>query len=155
MHSRIFQVSRAPISRMLKMDESRYEELNFYDEIADYVIYSQDVAGDLRWLGEMPGLKVDCDKKILKIEDKKAYFASVYERFKKYCTDINDVSLEEFVDEKLKYKLYSLNSYYDDKFGFYVDDGDIEFGLMTFDSFVRKVKEGSEWHLGTVFDYHS
>ena len=43
---------------------------------------------------------------------------------------------------------------YEDTGGFYVDDNDEQFGIITFDKFMRKADEGSVWYIGAVTDYH-
>ena len=159
MHSRIYQVSAEPISPEDRIDESKYYD-NFVGEIADYVSeIGEDVDdGDIKWLGQHPGIETDPVKKTVTVTDKTAYFAGKYKTFQETLDKLKATTPEEFQKyepgDKLGMSMFILNEAYSDKFGFYMDDNGEWWGLETVDDWVRHAETGKTYYLGTVVDYH-
>ena len=157
MHSRIFQISKNPITEDQLLTEDRYIDDGFVGRIADYVSEQMDVEDDLNWL-------INCQKGIelikeddtfkIKIVSKKDYFEKSFEEFQNLVKKFNDYTLDEFIDSKNWFDFYQMKSCYDDKYAFYFDDSDDYFGITTLDDFVRNVEEGSIYYIGKTFDYH-
>ena len=159
MHSRIFQISKKTVED--RISEDRYYD-DFVGRIADYVD-ELDAGGQLesiRWLAEAtPGIAVkDAGDATatMTIVDKKAYFAGKFEEFENALRELGKLTLEQFAtdDRDLNCRMWLLKEAYEETCAFYVDDYDEEFGLLTFDRFMREADEGSVWYIGTVIDYH-
>lgn len=160
MHSRIFQISEKPIYREDYIDEEKYYE-NFVGEIADYVDDMTDRESDIDWLKmhlENTGsAKFDGDK--FTIVNKAEYFKPKLKEFlsamKQIVADLND-DQAVFYDGGYKFDLsvYNMQSAYEDKFAFYVDDNGEYAGLETLDSFMRRVNNGDTFYIGATIDYH-
>ena len=157
MHSRIYQVSTEPIST----DELSHEyiyEVYFVGRIADYVAEveykSESYKQDLKWLqGATNGIEVDIEKGTMKVISKKEYFRSKHEEFQEFLQELNNVTLNEFIEPcgKTSMNLYNLQCAYKDKYGFYIDiNGETE----PLDSFVREAEENKVYYIGTITDYH-
>lgn len=158
MHSRIFQISKKPVED--RISEDRYYD-GFVGRIADYVD-ELDTDGQLesiRWLAETPGIRVnnigDATATIT-IVDKKAYFAGKLAEFQNALKELEKTNLENFIANSgtVDYGVWQMSEAYEDTFGFYVDDYDEQFGIISFDKFMRKADEGNVWYIGAVIDYH-
>ena len=157
MHSRIFQVSEKPVEDYI--DEDRYFD-NFVGELADYVskipFKSKDYYNDLDWIIEATkGIEVDKKKGTIKIVDKKEYFEKKHEDFLTILEELKDVPLEDFINNRhFRWKVDDLESTFEDKHSFYIDDNDEYGGLMPLDTWVREAEEGKEYFIGSILDYH-
>lgn len=157
MHSRIFQISKKPVEN--RISEDRYYD-GFVGRIADYVD-ELDTDGQLesiRWLAETPGIHVKNVEGMatITIVDKKAYFAAKLMEFQNALKRLEKISLEDFIANSgaLDYGAWQMSEAYEDTFGFYVDDYDEQFGIISFDKFMRKADESNVWYIGAVIDYH-
>lgn len=74
MHSRIFQVSAAPIAKEDYISSADYEDHWFTREIADYVSDNCDRDSDIEWL-KSDGLEIGTEKEraVLIVKDKHAF----------------------------------------------------------------------------------
>lgn len=156
MHSRIYQVSKEPIKEFI--DEYRYED-NFVGRHADYVDLveheSEDYISDLKWLqNATKGLEVNLKKGTVKVLSKKDYFEEKHEQFKEYLKKLQDITLADFTSRKNRFDILDLESAYNDKYSFYVDDNDEYYGITTLDDWVRSVEENETYYIGSIFDYH-
>ena len=152
MHSRIFQVSKEPITELI--EEYRYEEY-FVGNRADYVVKSEDRIDDLKWLAQATkGLEVDIDNMTIKLVSKAEYFERKFEEFQQLISDFSIITLNEFSTTKNDLKFYSLKSAYEDEHEFYIDDNDEYMGVVPIDEWVRNTQEGEVFHIGNTFDYH-
>ena len=152
MHSRIFQVSLEPINKADYIEESNYWDHWFLNEVADYVVDSDDRNADIAWLKDCEkGYTVnhDANGDYLVITSRTDYFKNAFKRFAETLEQIKNCTIENFATGM--YEIWGLENSYEDKFGFYVDaDGE----LMTFDSFVRHCAEGEKYYIGGTIDYH-
>jgi hypothetical protein len=158
MHSRIFQVSAKPIPQEDLIEEYRYED-GFVGSHADYVSQvtngSEDYLSDLSWLQTATeGLEVDIEKRTVTIKSKKEYFDKKHDQFKELLEKLQDITLEEFAGTKNHFDIYDLESAYEDKYSFYIDDNDEYCGLTNLDNWVRNAEENKPYHIGSIFDYH-
>ena len=161
MHSRIFQVSKKPIEETEYLEEERYYDY-FVGGVADYVDEVEDPIEDWNWLNDFSGgtIKIDTEKKTLTIIDKEAFFEKNYENWKKALDNLSNITLKDFVsnekfdEHSCSYNMWQLNSAYNDKHGFYIDDNDEYFGLVTLPSFMRNRENGEVFYLGNTIDYH-
>lgn len=157
MHSRIFQISRGPISKCDYIEESHYWDHWFTNSHADYVNGNTNRKGDIEWFRDCynnRGLtfEVDDGGEYFVIEDKMKYFAPKFEEFQKIIKELIGSTLDDFATTKLDMDIYRLKSTYEDKCGFYVDGDD--WGLCTLDDFVRWNDVGTKLYIGATIDYH-
>lgn len=154
MHSRIFQVSRKPITEDNYMIEADFYDHWFTREIADYVDSDTYRDDDISWLAKLDGIEVCVDDNgndYFIVVDKELYFKNQYNVFIKAINNLTRCTLSEFstgINE-----MYYLNSFYNDKFGIYIQDDD-RFGLVTLDEFMRNVENGDKLYIGCTLDYH-
>lgn len=157
MHSRIFQISKEPITSENRIHESRYED-GFVGRIADYVVESESIGEDIEWLKTChKGIEVEEKEDgtiTMKIVSKEEYFEKSYDEFKSLIEKFKDYTISDFIDSKNWLDFYNFKSSYDEKYGFYVDDNDDYFGTETLDCFMRNAQEGDIYYIGSVFDYH-
>lgn len=154
MHSRIFQASRKPINKCDYIEESNYWDHWFLNEIADYVVESDDRNEDIEWLKVCCGNKgiefgVDDSGEYFIVKSKQEYFADKFERYMEILNIIQHYTLDGFINGI--HEIWSLNNFYEEKFGFYVDlNGD----LLCFDRFVRYCNIEEKYYIGGTLDYH-
>ena len=159
MHSRIYQISKAPIDRDDYIKESTYYDHWFLNSVADYVNEDTNRNDDIKWLQSCYGNKglsfgQDDNGKYFIVEDKAKYFETNFEEFKKALVELSNITIDDFISDKGGMDLYRLKSSYDDEFGFYIDDGGEYYGLTTFDSFMRDANTGEKYYIGATIDYH-
>ena len=157
MHSRIFQVSENPITENFK-HEYDYEE-GFVGRIADYVsevtYKSEDYINDLKWLQNVAkGVKVNIKEGTITVTSKKEYFDEKHDNFKELLQKLQDITLEEFIEDKSFLDMYELKKNYDNEYGFYIDDNNEYCGLTTIDNWMRSAEEGKTYYVGSIMDYH-
>lgn len=157
MHSRIYQISRNPIDKYDYIEEDRYYDHWFTNSVADYVDDDTDRTDDIQWLKDCymdSGLSFDTDDngEYFIVEDKVKYFASKFKTFQAALKELSEITLDEFVSNKIDGQMYILQDAYDSKFGFYVDGE--ETYLETFDSFMRYANIGDKFYIGATIDYH-
>ena len=155
MHSKIFQISKSPISEDEFIDESKYFD-NFVGYIADYV---DDLGANedcYEWLGGTPGIEYHQSDKSITIVDKSAYFSGKYKEFKECLESLSKLSEETFSTSDFEFgmDMYRLKAAYNDEFAFYFDDDGEEFYMRTLDDFMREVSNGDKFYRGNVIDYH-
>lgn len=155
MHSRIFQMEKAPVDLAEYMVEEDIENSGFFNTIADYIDCDTDRIDDISWLvkhlssfDEIIYDKLE-DSIIFKEGFKQKYFAKPY---KKLVDTIAETTLEEFSGNNTM-KLFIMQNAIENKYGFYVyDEGN---GCVTFDYFVRNLTENTKYYIGATIDYHS
>lgn len=157
MHSRIFQVRETPIARGDYIGECDCYEYGFLHSIADYVDENTNRSNDIQWLKccyENNGLSfgIDDDGEYFIVEDKAKFFESKFEQFQKTLKELSEKTFENFISGDCGFILCSLKSSYEDKFGFYVECED--YGLETFDMFMRYATIGTKYYIGATIDYH-
>lgn len=158
MHSRIFQVKTKPIDGQDYIRESDYYDHWFTHQIADYVNEDTDRDYDIKWLSECAkGYEVgeDDNGEYLIVNSKEEYFASAYARFNHLLAQIGKPTMADFIDVN-GIDMWRVNNAYEDKFGFYIDNYDCQYGseLMTLDAFIRRCDVGVKYYIGNTIDYH-
>lgn len=153
MHSRIFQVSAAPIAKEDYISSADYEDHWFTREIADYVSDNCDRDSDIEWL-KSDGLEIGTEKEraVLIVKDKHAFFNAAYESFRESLKEAEAMTIDDFCKIGTSFIPFRVKHSYEDKYGFYIED---ENELKTLDSWVRLVKEGDVFYIGGTVDYHS
>lgn len=161
MHSRIFQVSKAP-TEPSKYIQSFDIPDSFTSGIADYVADVGDRQGELEWFEEsLEGLvKRGPTKDSFQVlpAGREAYFRQGHQQFKEICALMQTVTLEAFIGlEKgpegmpMELYMYKLNEAYTDKYGFYIYEEDT---LMPLGEWLRGVDLEAVYYFGNVLDYH-
>ena len=158
MHSRIFQVSAE--KEFERASEVDYFE-DFLGSIADSVEVVEDkdaVLYDIERLERFlnGAVMFNDDYSMMTIVNKRLYFEKCYGEFKASLDKLYSKATEDtFCDGGLDTDMYSVNSSYDDKFGYYIDiSGDCSGFPITVSEFMREVKDGDTFYMGTVTDYH-
>ena len=157
MHSRIFQISKAPIDKCDYIEEDNYYDHWFTNEIADYVNGNTNRNNDIKWLMDCyseKGLSFGTDNngEYFIVEDKSKYFAVNFEAFQKALKELAGSTLDDFMSGECGIALYRLKESYNDKFGFYVECESC--GCETFDGFMRYAEVGTKYYIGATIDYH-
>lgn len=161
MHSRIFQVSKAPIEPSQYIQSFDIPD-SFTSGIADYVADVDDRQEELEWFGEsFEGLvRRGHDKDAFQIlpAGREAYFRQGHQRFKEICALMQTVTLEAFIGlekgpegKTIDLLMYELNETYADKYGFYIYEED---ALMPLGEWLRGVDLEAVYYFGNVLDYH-
>lgn len=163
MHSRIFQLSKMPISESEYMQVSYYYEHWFMNEIADSIDES-DRNNDIEWLKSVYSDGIvygeDDNGQYLIVESKEKFFAPKFEKFKRFFSKLQNVSLEDFSKsvDGCGNDVLLLCDAYEDKFSFYValkDDYNVtEMITITFDYFIRRCRTNTKYYIGNTIDYH-
>ena len=158
MHSRIYQISKAPIDRDDYIGEDKYYDHWFLNSIADYVNEDTNRDDDIEWIQDCYGNKglsfgQDDNGEYFIIEDRTKYFEAKFEEFKKELEELSKKTLDDFMDRS-NMSLFRLKDSYDDEFGFYIDDNGEYQGLATFDEFMRCTTVGTKYYIGATIDYH-
>lgn len=159
MHSRIFQISKAPIDRDDYIEEDKYYDHWFTNSVADYVNGDTNRYDDIKWLQscyENEGLSFgrDDNGEYFVVEDKSKYFETNFEEFKRALQDLSEKTFDDFMNGESSMSLYRLKSSYDEELGFYIDDSCEYHGITTFDNFIRCSTEGTKYYIGATIDYH-
>lgn len=167
MHSKIIQISKAPIDPKNYISPNDYDRDHwFLNLIADYVDTDEDRTATLEWLEERLSEKAPI---VLFREENEegfmlpkgfasAYFTTQYGKFKENLALLNEkVSLETFSNEEFDYTLFLLNLAYRDDYDIYfaitgADEFDRD--LVPLDTFVRAAEAGTRWYFGGTVDYH-
>ena len=157
MHSRIYQINKTPIDRDDYIEESDYYDHWFINSVADYVNENTNRDEDIMWLKdcyEKQGVSFgkDDNGEYFVVEDKAKYFESKFENFQKALKEMSEKTLGDFIVGATDMLMYRIKDSYENKFGFYVEDGDC--GLTTFDNFMRSATDGEKYYIGATIDYH-
>lgn len=155
MHSRIFQITKEPVTFAIAEDD--YADHWFTREIADYVMEDKNPEASLEWLGKHSGLSVDATAKTVTVTSKEAFFKDAFAMFSKAVAELSTITIEQFAyaNRDVADAVYYLKQAYDDKFAFYVEDCGEYAGLITLDEWVRNVAmEGRAYYIGGSLDYH-
>ena len=155
MHDNIIQVSRKPIAPQDYIATWMYED-GFIGRVAEYVA-TCDRKKSLNWIfcaGEEFGVSYDAQAGTLTIADKRAYFREKYDRFMHIAEKVGQISFGNFCTSDALTETYMslLRDSFDNERGLYVDSD--EFGLITFDNFMRCAEPGVPYYIGNVLDYH-
>ena len=160
MHSRIFEVSKTPISEKDQITGYDLPEW-FCIEIADYVddVFLSEREENLCWFTSR--FDENCTREADKISFhenvKEEFFKTKYKTFLTAASAALTCTLEEFIGKSdtssLNTTMYLLKDSFEDRFGFYIYDRDME-ELMTLDSWVRRSDLTKDYYFGGVIDYH-
>lgn len=171
MHSRIFQVSKEPITEEYYISESTFYDSSFIGEVADYVNENTDRADDINWLkeyiGNRGGVEINEEEGTITIVDKKQFFEKSFDTFKELLNKLANTNIIQFSGtaesgdmENSRFAFSSLM--YDleceaegDKFGFYVYDNEDWGYPARLDEWIRSTKNGDKYYFGATIDYHS
>ena len=157
MHSRIFQISLAPIDKDDYIEESYYWDSSFIGSVADYVNDDTDRMSDIEWLKDCykdRGISFGADDsgEYFIIEDKVKYFAPKFETFQKALKELSEITIDDFINCSCGMQMYKLKEAYIDEYGFYIDGH--EETLETFDAFVHYARTDEKYYIGATIDYH-
>lgn len=156
MHGRIFQISMTPVTEEKRIEEDRYFD-GFVGRVADYVSEIEHPEPEYESLRKALGEAAEfADEGSFRVANPKKMFEKKHERFLEIAEKLSKTSLDDFASGKIDMDVFRLNEEYEDKYAYYVDDGDEWFGIVPLDEFVRGCAEKTDqvWHLGAVFDYH-
>lgn len=155
MHSRIFQISREPISKDKYISEDDFYDSGFIGEIADYVSDDTNRDDDIEWIKARLEGVVDFNGDSFTIKDQRKYFEKSFSDFLEAIKDISLLTFKDFCTDAndFSYKMYKLENAYRDEFGFYINDIG-EYGTEPFDDFMRRAKNGDVFYIGATLDYH-
>ena len=146
MHSLILVVGDSP-------DELTFTDDEVFEMFSDRIDYVIDIDGsdfrseDLSKCME-PFEKKEDSAYMITEEEKKEFFREAFDMLRK---TIGETSLETFVsDFYTNYKLRALveGSCFDGRLVFYLGSS------YTFADFIRMARQGSEYYLNQIFDYH-
>ena len=160
MHSRIFEISSTPVDVNDRLTEYAVPEW-FCNSIADYVdtVAEDNRQEELDWfVSRFAGnCERDEDKLTFNARTQEDYFRYDYAKFREALSVLMAMDLETFSGKRyspsLGEAMYTVESRYDDRFGFYVYDQDRE-ELMTLDNWVRHMDVAKLYYVGGVVDYH-
>ena len=159
MHSRIFEVSKTRIARKERISGYELPEW-FCSSIADYV----DDLGESEREDSLSWFEAHFGDNCKRVGDKISFTDGVKgkffaERYKVFISSLSAAvcTLKDFSGENeescLPMIMYRLKESYEDRFGFYIYDHDME-ELMTLDSWVRRSDLTKDYYFGGVIDYH-
>ena len=155
MHSIILQISTSPISEDTFFDFDRYQD-DFVPAHADSVcLLSEEEKANALEEFSSNAVSFDAASGKMSILDKEAWFKPKYEEFIQEATKLSNWSFEDFLE--ISYRPFSVSSLYQDEYGIYVDvlEEPYHFSyLQPLDRFLRSHKDGEEFYIGSVFDYH-
>lgn len=158
MHSRVFQISPAPVAK----DDYVGDDIIDYclsqadsgftctGEVTDPEVRRQAVA----WLGKIHGLSADPDAGTVTIIDKTAYFGEHHHDFVSRAKRLAGVSAETFsgTSDDLGADLFQMAQDYANTYGIYAVSN--EGRMINFDDFVRLIaKRGVTYYIGGIYDY--
>ena len=163
MHSRICQIENAPVCEENRITEDAYIGDHWFTErIADYIDNDEDRDASLQRLKERLAAGAEhieyfaddeVEGFVLREGFHTAYFAAEYEAFTKKLRDFCEkLSPESYADGSLNAAMFSLESAYDDEYGFYVDSD--ETSLVTLNRFLRCARPDTRYYFGGTVDYH-
>ena len=152
-HSRIFEVSKYEMDPHDWLVADDLAESTFVGNIADYVKDIDDVdrLESIEWLSKCTAGSIeithDDSKYKLKLAQngKQTYFGG---RLASLKLMVGEMTIDEFADDMTAWKTQELIN---ERYSFYV----FEEGLYkTLDNFIRSIKEGEEYYICGVIDYH-
>lgn len=157
MHSKIFQVSRDPLTRDDWVSEFHYYD-NFVGRIADYLERIGDGKGRRSCIEDLSmhnGIIANPISETLTIKSKIEFFRGYYEDFKNAVDNLREISIYDFSDSSfmLSMDMYRLNAAVSNEFNYYIEDTD-GCDLVTLQDFVRTHKDGDRFYIGAIIDYH-
>lgn len=164
MHSRIIQIESRPLEEDDYITPCAYNDDHWFTHsIADYVTEDEDRAGSIQWFKESLSICSEhieyfvengCEGFIL---HEGFYAAHMKPAFEDFMAQLNQLAktldFGTFIAGNLGATLFTLNSTYDDEFGFYIEAGDS--CPVTLNHFLRYAKPGIRYYFGGTLDYHS
>lgn len=161
MHSRIFQVSKAPVTTQNFIQAYEIQD-HFQSGIADYVIEVENRREELDYLMESFRniLEQGPEKYSFRItaEGRENYFRGGYQRFRELCALMLTMPLGAFIGTEpgpegkaISMLMYELNEAYADKYGYYIYEDD---ELMPLCEWLRGADLNEVYYFGNVLDYH-
>ena len=153
MHNRIIQVSKMPIDKEDYICARDYEDHWFTKSIADYVFDDCDREKDIEWLAS-DGLSIERfdGPEVLIVRDKHKFFDAAYAQFREAINKAQTMTLDDFCSFGTSYIPFMVKDAYEDKYGFYIDNGD---ELMSLYDWIRYVEQNTPYYTGGTVDYHS
>jgi hypothetical protein len=155
-HSRIYQITTAPVKKEDYISEHDFFDHWFTDSIADYVSGDVDRAADIKWLRD--GLAdiaafSTFDSFVIVPRGREAYFTRAYESFVAAREKTIELGLAEFASNgEFGGLMYQMRNAFCDKYAFYVSSD--EFDTIPLDEFIRKAEIGRRYYVGGTLDYH-
>ena len=160
MHSRIYQITTAPITPEEYLTDNDFYEHWFIGSIADYV--DDDINREYELscfresLEESKVAVFSSDDSFTILPDgKEAYFNGAYRSFMEVIKKATAVSLAEFsgtCDNDCASLTYKIKSSFCEEFGPYVSSD--EFDTIPLDEFIRDAVPGERYYIGGILDYH-
>lgn len=101
---------------------------------------------------EIPGIVVDENTGVISVSSKEEYFKIPFESFCKAAEKLSKMSLDAFIEHRLKVTMNILHREYDYSNDIYVDcDGEVD----SLDAWVRNANtiEGQPWFIYGMFEY--
>lgn len=154
-HGKIYQISyNSPIAKDDYIKEERYYE-NFVGLVATSIETEdecerladiEELKREMEGIAEFDGIKF-C------IINKEKYFEPRFRRFKETLKQLDDITLAQFAGAERDYLsslMWNLEGFYKDSD--YIDDDGEYGGLESFSDFMRRIQNGDEFYVGTVFD---
>jgi len=163
MHSRIIQLETEPVPENERLSDWDIESDHwFLYTVADYVAEDEDRAHSLEWFKEIlspgaPHIEYFTDEKgeglVFRVGFLQAYFSATYTEFADALRKLSkSASPETFANDSLSLPMYNLDTAYDDKYGFYIQNDDT--GLCTLNRFLRRTRMDTPYYIGGTVDYH-
>ena len=178
-HSRIFQISKTPLDKDDLMHDCHYDEC--IPNTMDYVLASNNIQGDLKWLQETYGkyIKVNTRRKTITIRHINQFKAERLRTITKLAKELAEAAALAAYNIESGYTdaydgtyahsgtnlaagehrsidtlIYLINTADSDKYGFYIDDNNDYWGLMPLNEWLSDLKNGDTFYIGKIFDYH-
>lgn len=158
MHSRIYQITTAPVTTGEYLSEGFFDEHWFVGSIADYV------GGGLNREEELDSLKESLTRTKVAVfhsdecftvlpDGKKTYFKNAFAKFSEAVKKAALATLEDFAGNgECSSLVWRIKNCYCEEFGYYVSSD--EFDTIPFDEFIRNAEPGERYYIGGVLDYH-
>jgi len=156
MHSRIYQITTAPVEADEYISDCDFCEHWFTRSFADFVDGGIDRSYELTCLRESledSGVAVfhDGDSFIILPDGKTAWFRNRHRSFIEAVKKAAAISLEAFMDSGLDTLIIEIKSSFCDEYGPYVSSE--EFDTIPLDEFIRECKSGERYYIGGILDY--
>jgi hypothetical protein len=155
-HSRIYQITTAPIKPDGYITEADFYDHWFTSSVADYVGDDADRANDLKWFREhLSGIaSFDTDDSfIIQPGGKEKYFAKAYDSFIAAREKTMKLGLAEFASgDGFSEAVRHMENAFCEEYSFYVSSD--EFDTIPLDDFIRCTEVGTRYYIGGTLDYH-
>lgn len=152
-HSEIVQLTYKKVKKENYIHDYDYYESDLMNYIAEYI---DDEVPEKNYIIKMLKEKLkgaaEFENDSFVITDKEAYFRPKFQYFKELYKNANAITFEQFCrDTEVSNGFYRLKQAYDERYDVYVEND--EFGLITFDQFMREAKNGDKLYIGGAVGY--